>query len=220
MSWICDYCSTLNDDSVTECFVCETPRSKESIREAKRAEREERSKRINIILYNSTTVTGKVLCFSSIVLFSVIALIILFLKMKNGLLNDTVHVGISMMEKMWGNFRPIFEVNLGAIIDHWIDFPLGDIEKTHDVISLCVKNTVESRVDCITAELFTNERLKYEVLSDKISLLIDSIADAFNFWKEAIVCHFERAWDNISSIWNSGEGIIQKFKDMFLQFKK
>ena len=121
---------------------------------------------------------------------------------------------------MWKNFQPIFKVNLGAIIDHWIDFPLGDIEKTHDVISLCVKNTVESRVDCITAELFTNERLKYEVLSDKISLLIDSIADAFNFWKEAIVCHFERAWDNISSIWNSGEGIIQKFKDMFLQFKK
>ena len=75
MSWICDYCSTANEDRDTECFVCCRERSKESIRAAKRAAREERTKRINEAIYKGITITGKVMFFSSIVLFSVIALI-------------------------------------------------------------------------------------------------------------------------------------------------
>lgn len=40
MSWLCEICSTINEDDNTECFVCGHERSKESYREARRAKRQ------------------------------------------------------------------------------------------------------------------------------------------------------------------------------------
>lgn len=60
MSWVCEYCSTSNDDHDTVCFVCGQERSMDSIREAKRIEAAERTKRVCEITYKCTTIAGKI----------------------------------------------------------------------------------------------------------------------------------------------------------------
>lgn len=45
MGWICEICSTANEDTTTECFVCGQARSRESIREARSEERRKSKER-------------------------------------------------------------------------------------------------------------------------------------------------------------------------------
>lgn len=46
MAWICDNCSTANEDSQKVCFVCDTPRSEASILAEKERERAEKERLI------------------------------------------------------------------------------------------------------------------------------------------------------------------------------
>ena len=50
MSWICDECSSNNDDDAGECFVCGAPRSRASVREAARRRRQETSDAVGSVL--------------------------------------------------------------------------------------------------------------------------------------------------------------------------
>ena len=50
MSWVCEVCSTNNDDDVKECFICGCERSAASIREGKRKAREARLDKISSVL--------------------------------------------------------------------------------------------------------------------------------------------------------------------------
>jgi len=51
MRWRCEICDTYNEEHDTVCYVCDQPRSEESIREAKKREREERIKRLYEAIY-------------------------------------------------------------------------------------------------------------------------------------------------------------------------
>ena len=138
MSWICDYCSTANEDHDTECFVCGRERSKESIMEAKRAAREERMRHIHEVIYKSTTITGKVLCVSSIVLFSVISLIVLYVRMRSGLLGDLVYVGIAIVENVGENLAMLYQFNVRDIFLGLLDSAAENIGDNFESICLVV----------------------------------------------------------------------------------
>ena len=220
MSWICDYCSTANEDHDTECFVCGRERSMESIREATRIAREERTKRINEIIYKSATITGKVLCFSSIVLFSVIALIVLFLKMQSGSLGDLFDIGIVIFENIGENFKLLFNVNVKSIVGQLVDSPLKNIGTNYKIMRSHAINILKNNSACIITELFVNRRVKYETFAQKLVILKDSIVGAFRLWWTVISLLIANIGESISSaVYNIGE-IVEKVKEHFLQLKK
>lgn len=220
MSWICDYCSTANEDRDTECFVCGRERSKESIREAKRAAREERTKRINEVIYKSTTITGKVLCFSTIVLFSVIALIVLYFKMQSGSLGDLVYTGIAIVENIGENFKLLFNVNVESIAEQLLDSPLKNIGTNYEIMRSHAINTLQNNGECIITELFVNRSVKYETFAQKFVLLKDSIVGAFQLWWTVISLLAANIGENVNSVVYNAEKIVEKVKEPFLQFKE
>lgn len=219
MSWICDYCSTANEDCDTECFVCGCERSKESIREAKRIVLEERTKRINEVIYNSTTITGKVMCFSSIVLFSVIALIILYLKMRNGLLGDLAYAVIAIFENIGENFKSLFSVNVKIIAIQFIDSLVKTVGENYGVIWLHALNTIQNSSECIITELFVNRNIKYETFFQKFVLLKNVIVDAFKLWWTVISLLVANIGENIGSVVYNLGSIFQKIKEPFIELK-
>ena len=219
MSWICDYCSTANEDRDTECFVCCRERSKESIRAAKRAAREERNKRINEAIYKGITITGKVMFFSSIVLFSVIALIVLCLKMKNGLLGDLVYTVIVIIENVGDNFKLLFNVNIKAIATQLLDSPLKNIGSNSKTICLYVLNTIQNNGKCVITELFVNRSVKYETFFQKFILLKDKIVGVFQLWWYVISLLAVNIRENISSVVYNAKEIVQGIKEIFMNLK-
>ena len=220
MSWICDYCSTANEDRDKECFVCGRERSKESIREAKRAAREERTKRINEVVYKSTTITGKVMCFSSIVLFSVIALIVLYLKMQSGSLGDLVYTGIAIVKNVWENMKLLFRVNVEVIAMQLLDSPLKNIGANSEAMSSAALNVLQNNSKYIMTELFVNRSEKYEIFTQKFGLLKDAIVGAIQSWWAVISLLVANIGENISSVTYNAEEIVRKIKEPFLQFKE
>ena len=220
MSWICDYCSTANKDCDIECFVCGEERSKESILAAKRAAIEERTKRINEVIYRSTNITGKTLCFSSIILFSVITLAVLCLKMRDGSLGDLIYIGIAIAENIGEKFKLLFSENLRSIAAQLIDSPLKSIGGNFKVMWSCALNTLQNNGEGIITELFVNRSIKYETFSQKFILLKDAIADAFQLWWTVILLLVVNIGENIGSIVHNVVEIVQKVKEHFLQFKE
>lgn len=108
MSWICDYCSTANDDRSKQCFVCGKERSKESIREANRAKITQTLQRICKI----TIKAGKISFFSSVALFSILFLITFVIKVRVGSIGDFLKVGSSLLGIAALNIKELFGDNL------------------------------------------------------------------------------------------------------------
>ena len=78
MSWVCDMCSTDNDDADEICFVCGARRSAESIKREREEKRAERLEKLRQIILNRGMLIMKIVFFSAgiVCLAMVIALII------------------------------------------------------------------------------------------------------------------------------------------------
>lgn len=220
MSWICDYCSTANEDCDTECFVCGRERSKESILEAKRAAQEERTKHINEVIYKSATITGKVMCFSSIALFSVIAIILLYLKIQNASLGDLIYSGIAIADNIGNNFKLLFSANVVSIATQLFHSIVINTGKNIEEICMYTAYTLQSNGECIVFELFVNRNVKYEAFSQTFVILIDSFIGALKLWWTVISLLVVNSGEIIGSIVNNVEEIVKKVKEPFLQFRE
>ena len=75
MSWICDYCSSNNDEETRVCFVCGCCRSAASIREARRKAKQKKIREFANWLYNKVFFAIKIAVISVVALF-IIGLII------------------------------------------------------------------------------------------------------------------------------------------------
>lgn len=84
------------------------------------------------------------MCFSSIVLFSVIALIVLYLKIQSGSLGGLVYTGIAIVENIGENFKLLFNVNVEAIETQLLDSPLKNIGSNYEAIRLYALNTIQN----------------------------------------------------------------------------
>lgn len=215
MSWICDYCSTANDDRDTECFVCGRERSKKSILEAKRAAQEERTKRVNEMIYKSTTIVGRVMCFSSITLFSVIAIILLCLKIQNSSLGDLIHSGIAIADNIGDNFKLLFSVNVVSVATQL--FHSGVVNTGKCIIEICLysANTLQSHGECLIFELFTCRNIKYEAFSQKFIILIDAFIEAIKLWWTVISILVVNSGEIIGLIAHNVGEIFKKAKELF-----
>ena len=220
MSWICEYCSTANADSDTRCFVCEVARSEESIREAKRIAREARSRRVNAWVYKSATLTGKIMCVSSISVFSLIALLILYFKMRSGELSDLVYVGIAMAENTVVNFRVLFGEALRGIVACLADVPIEDLAENLKTIFGYTGDVLESGREGIVSELFVNCGAKCQSFLRTLSVLSDKVEKIFCLSKNVIFSLADKASKSIDSVLNNAEEIVQKARETFLQFKE
>lgn len=219
MSWICEYCSTTNENRDKKCFVCGTERSKESIQEAKRAVREKRARQTHAIIYKSATITAKVLCVSSIVLFSIIAVIILYLKMKNGSLGDLLDVGFAITKNIGENFRLLFVENIRLMVIRLLNSPIMYIGSNFETVCFHMLHILQSNIEGITSELFVYRSIKYEAAIQRLVLLKDTIVEAFQLWWTEMVLLIGNIRDNIVSTVKNVEEMLQKFKESFLKIK-
>lgn len=220
MSWICDTCSTANEDHDRECFVCGEARSAESIREAERAEREARAERRSSTIYKCATVTGKVLFFSSIALFSVVALILLFLKMRNGAISDIVFVLFTIVENVVDQFMSLFGVNIVFLFTQLGDSPIKHLGRNFVEVFSQMGSTLYEGFRCVVTEMFVNRSDKFENPEQVAVAVRDQIVGAL-ISRGTIVSHLlSQVWGQIVSTVNNGIAIFQNAKEAVLQFKR
>lgn len=215
MSWICENCSTVNEDSMSLCFVCGTKRSEEQILEAKRIVREEKTNRVNTIIYNVVTITGKVLFFSSIALFSVVLLIVLFLRMRNGELDDLIQNGIDIFFNGAENFELLFCVNFDTVMEHFGKVHLSSISENFEEIWSRNTDILSMKFESIITELFVNKNIKYETMAYTFEHVNDSFVDMLSSWSYAISTLFDNISDRLSDAIYNIEEVIYKCKESF-----
>lgn len=96
MSWICDICSSANEDSMTECFVCGQARSVESIRLERRERRGRAIKNVFKDIDKVSNIILKTMFILTTILCSILTSILIIQKAKNGELGDIVECLIAL----------------------------------------------------------------------------------------------------------------------------
>lgn len=100
MAWICENCSTANENKDRICFVCETPRSKASLMAEKAEERRKHEEAVLRILNKNI---NKVVKISGIVvrlaesLGIILVLALLIMRIKDGYVSDIVPSLVSIL---------------------------------------------------------------------------------------------------------------------------
>ena len=226
MSWICEYCSTVNEDSDTRCFVCDSERSRESVLEARREVRETRrverettrnearetrrvereTRRIarsarataaEEITYRIANITGKVLFLGSIIVFLVFALIALFLKMSSGSLDDVIYNLGAMLSNLFDNCCLMFYKNIRLMINRILGTNLG------------------ASFECLGISLFENKEWKYEMLGENIEEVANRFYDFIVRLFALLSMFFTSLFDRIGIMMENIGSIIEKCTDHF-----
>ena len=110
MSWKCDCCDSYNEDSDFECFVCGERRSKESIREARRA------KTVRFLF-----VFLKVLFLSLIALLTVSAAAAIIVKASGGGAYSLASDALTVLHHALDNLTRPFTYNIRVMALHTAD---------------------------------------------------------------------------------------------------
>lgn len=114
MSWVCEYCSSANDEGQRDCFVCGNPRSAASIRAAKRERRAERTVRTGRRLWRGINIGGRVLFYASIALLTVMAGVIIAMKINDRALDDLSDVAAALLAHIGVNLECVFGDRTGG----------------------------------------------------------------------------------------------------------
>lgn len=108
MSWVCEYCSSANEESRTDCFVCGNPRSAASIRAAKRETRKKHAERAGRRLWRSVNVGGRVAFYASLTLFTVMTVLTIVMKINDMALDDLADMIALMAVHVGTNIKGLF----------------------------------------------------------------------------------------------------------------
>ena len=219
MSWVCEYCSTTNVDRDKKCLVCDKKRTRASVRKEKRIAREDEIARANALIYKYTTIAGKILCLSSIVLFSITALVVLYLKMQNGLIDDLIYNAIAIAENIIEQFKLMFNVNLSLIFAQFVHSPARYVIRNAKIILEPIVSVLYVNIRSITAELFVNQSFKYEILYEKIIIIANDIIMAFRFWGSLIATLLISAVENVVAVVYNAVEMFQKAKEPIVNLK-
>lgn len=201
MSWVCDNCSTINEEHDTTCFVCDEPRSIESIREAKRVVREAKIEKAMEAMYKSTTICGKAMFIISVSVFFIVAIILVAQRIINGDFNE-FYVSLSSIFKnikisltnFGGNFPEIWNA---AVIPKASGIPDNTV---------AIFEKIGVNFEYIFTEVMNN---LVSIIRTKGEILIGIIAEIFDI--------FQRKFTNLKIIF---EKLFFKAKGNFLQFGK
>lgn len=196
MSWVCDFCSSSNDDSVVECFVCGQRRSEASIQEARRRAREEKERRVMEKILKYSSQTSKILFIVSVSVSTLTTTLMLVLMMINGNLSTIIESGIAIGKHFGVRISESFVGNTGAIIHCIADSAL---------LSL-------SRNFCNTKDYSTGHLL---VLGNNLSHISVCVSDSFLRLDNAFTGLLAVAVTNIQSMF---EVIVLMIKNGVTQF--
>ena len=111
MSWVCEYCSSANEESRTDCFVCGNPRSAASIRAAKRETRKKHAERAGRRLWRSVNIGGRVAFYASLALFTVMTILTIVMKINDMALDDLADMIAFMAVRAGANIKGLFVGN-------------------------------------------------------------------------------------------------------------
>lgn len=108
MSWVCEYCSSANEGSRRDCFVCGNPRSSASIRAGKREARKKRAASAGRRLWRSTNIGGRVAFYASIALFTVMAAVMIVTKVNHHEMGGVADNLTALMAHLGTNLKGLF----------------------------------------------------------------------------------------------------------------
>lgn len=118
MSWVCDFCSSSNDDSSVECFVCGQHRSEASIREARRRAKEEKERAMSEKIFKYSSRISQILFITSLSISAIMATLMLVLMAINGNLSMPVESGVLIVRHFGTRISGSFAINTAAIARH------------------------------------------------------------------------------------------------------
>ena len=229
MGWVCDRCSTYNVDEVSKCFVCDFDRTEESIREAKRAKRAERIKLGGKI----AAISGKVLFFVSIILFSVFAGITVYFKAKEGALGDVGGTLIGVGGNIADNFKTQFYDNINALVHQLLNSPMMDTVGNLKEMYFHALNGLKTDGKVAALEMLSNFGLRAEGIyqnlvdvKDGISevaqghkslgaIIKDNALEAIQVIRRIASVAFEKVSEFISTVAFNADEILWKLRERF-----
>ena len=109
MSWICENCSSFNEDLTTECFICGHIRSRKDILIEKRAQREVKVQQIIKSVDNVLNTVLKAIFLSATILSAILLGLLIVPKAINGRLGDVMENLIMIAEYAIFNVILLFE---------------------------------------------------------------------------------------------------------------
>ena len=130
MSWLCEYCSTYNPDESRTCYVCNAKKSMKTIRAARRLARKEAYDRLKPKILDGLTLVGKIAFLGSIIVYSIVALISLYLIMQNGRMSDIIVTCIDIVRHAGENVLSLVEINLMTLLESLSESPVMKIGET------------------------------------------------------------------------------------------
>lgn len=116
MPWICEYCSTDNEDKERDCFVCGARRSMRAIRRAKKEARRRRALSFAFSLAKWTRIGATVLLITSATLLAVAAICLLAKQMMSDNQAALPVVLFGMLKHAWGHFSCVLLRNIPEIV--------------------------------------------------------------------------------------------------------
>lgn len=217
MNWICDCCSSVNEERETECFVCGTPRSAASIREAARRAREERRENRLRTACKYLSGTGKVLFIAAVSVLALTFLLILFFKVKDGELGDIVYALIAVAKRTGASIRDAFAVQLVAALQR-VPPSLADFGKNLWTVLKKAAESIRLDLGGIGAEVFVTRNAKFKHFSGVTVAVKDRVVAAFVYWWAVLTTLLPQCFEAVKGIPHNVRAIALKIKELFAQF--
>ncbi len=173
MSWKCDFCDSYNDEKLLQCFVCEQERSIESIREAKKREREKKIACITDIFIKTTSGISKnlglfILAISLIAVIEELVINNFSVNLDdigNNLEVTLLHAGLSISN--------LYNKNLAKLLSHVTSTPAGytgvDVLKT--VVTIRLQNCYYGSIPTITNKVLFHISALSMVISSLVTVI-------------------------------------------------
>jgi len=163
MSWVCEFCSTVNEEDDRVCFACDQERSAADIERARYKERIKRIKGRFLLAYNVMFNIAKYLFWISTVILSVMLTIILILKITGEQTGSIFGTLLEMVLKCKTNIFTVFS-NTSLIANNIVYIiidlyknrvviiatnAIGNVKEAGDVLMYAFTTNLKQKVDYI-----------------------------------------------------------------------
>lgn len=203
-------CSSSNDDRSNECFVCGQPRSEESIREARRRAKHEKKKKIIGRVFICMSMTAKIMFFSAISVFTLIASTMLVALMIKGDLSLVIENGIIIGKHFGNGVVETIGENVILVIYRVYDYSLMNFANNLELTSNSIASipgffsgiiyTAKNRCvpslrqlgDVLTGLLSTSTN-SLETAFSILTLLVQDVREQLNNMSEKVLMLFNKA---------------------------
>lgn len=133
MSWVCDVCSTDNDDESLECFVCGAPRSEASIKEGKDKKTKEKFGKVSDFLSTKAWLWIKI----ALAVIAIAFLIAMIVKIARGKLFIDA-------ERNFTEMAPMVEARLDSVPESVSALNIPQKAQSHALQSASVLQSIDA----------------------------------------------------------------------------